>query len=85
MLQPQPILATRVLAAPASEVPPEHETQPGHSGVSATAAGTALHSAVVLAGQPLKTGAVVSTTDTIWVQVVLLPQFSVAVQMRVMV
>ena len=53
--------------------------------VGEAGAGTALHWAVVLAGQPLKTGAVVSTTATIWVQVLLLPQLSVAVQMRVIV
>jgi hypothetical protein len=38
-----------------------------------------------LAGQPLKTGAVVSTTVIVWDALLLLPQLSVAVQVRVIV
>ena len=48
-------------------------------------AGTALQSAVVLAGQPASTGAVVSCTVMICVQLELLRQLSVAVQTRVIV
>jgi hypothetical protein len=49
------------------------------------AAGTALHSAVASAGQPLRTGAVLSLTVIVWLQLLLLPQLSEAVQVRVIV
>jgi hypothetical protein len=51
--------------------------------VGLAAAGTALHSAVALAGTPASTGAVVSLTVMTCVPTVLLPQSSVAVHVRV--
>src|SRR5918994_854988 len=53
--------------------------------VTLAAVGTAAQSTVVLAGTPAKTGAVLSVTVIVWVAVAVLPQLSVAVQVRVMV
>ena len=53
--------------------------------VGEAGAGTALHSTESLAGQPTSCGAVVSLTVRVWEQLELLPQLSVAVQVRVMV
>jgi hypothetical protein len=49
------------------------------------AAGTALHSAVALAGTPLNAGAVLSLTVMVCEQLELFPQLSLAVQVRVIV
>jgi hypothetical protein len=53
--------------------------------VGVAGAGTALHSAVVFAGTPANTGAVLSLTAMVWEALLLLPQASVAVQVRVIV
>ena len=53
--------------------------------VGEAGAGTALHCTEALAGQPARTGAVVSLTVRVWEQLELLPQLSVAVQVRVIV
>ena len=53
--------------------------------VGVAAAGTALHSAVVLAGTPLSTGAVLSLTAMVCDWLLLLPQLSVAVHVLVIV
>ena len=53
--------------------------------VGEAGAGTALHSTESLAGQPAKTGAVLSVTVRVCEQLELLPQLSVAVQVRVIV
>ena len=51
--------------------------------VNVAAVGTASHSALTLAGAALKTGAVLSLTVTVCDDVLVLPQRSVAVQVRV--
>jgi hypothetical protein len=53
--------------------------------VNVAALGTALHSTVTFAGAALSTGAVVSCTVTNCCAVLLLPQWSVAVHVRVIV
>ena len=53
--------------------------------VGEAGAGTASHWTESLAGQPARTGAVVSLTVRVWEQLEVLPQLSVAVQVRVMV
>jgi hypothetical protein len=51
--------------------------------VTLAAAGTASQETVTAAGTPLNTGAVVSLTVMVWLQLALLPLLSVAVQLRV--
>ncbi len=53
--------------------------------VTVGTAGMASQLTVTSAGTPSSTGGVVSSTVTVWVAVVTLPQWSVAVQVRMMV
>jgi hypothetical protein len=90
-LFPQSSVAVHVRVIIVGQVPDElslNETEalPHESdAVTVAAAGTEPHSTVVSAGTPLSVGAVVSTTVMTWSPLVLLPQSSVAVQVRVMV